>query len=319
LVRRAALEEPSRRGMGSTLDVVWLARDRAFVAHVGDGRAYLARPTTVLQLTQDHVQGEALKANGVVHPTTRHTRGFERLVNAIGPVALLKVDTLLVDVARGDRLLLCSDGVHGPIRDEARLSQLLRQGSAEQACHNLVATACASGRDNATAVVIEVGESLVKRPPEDRGLAADDVERARVSVLLVGLPLGVALEALAAAVEIELDVGATVPRVVANDLVAYVVLDGVLRCGETRCVGAGALLFAESLVGVWNEAQLPVVERRARLLRLRSDDFHEVCRGNPALGMQLYQRIATHLARAAIGEKPLIPTPTNPPPPSEDE
>ena len=82
-VHTASGERDDHRGMGCTLDAVWLARNHAFVAHVGDGRTYLARPSAVLQLTQDHVHGEALKADGVVRPQVR-VRGFERLIHAIG-------------------------------------------------------------------------------------------------------------------------------------------------------------------------------------------------------------------------------------------
>jgi serine/threonine protein phosphatase PrpC len=53
-IRREALDNPDYSGMGTTLDVVWLARDHAFIAHAGDGRIYLARSRAVLQLTSDH-------------------------------------------------------------------------------------------------------------------------------------------------------------------------------------------------------------------------------------------------------------------------
>ena len=109
------------------------------------------------------------------------------------------------------------------------------------------------------------------------------------------------LGALAAAVEVEREAGASVPRVVANDLVAYVVLDGIVDgVGPSgRQVGTGALIFPESLVGVWGDGPLPRVSRTARLLRVRADDFEEVCAADPALAAELYQRLALHLARTA--------------------
>jgi PPM family protein phosphatase len=296
-------------GLGTTLDAVWLARDHAFVAHAGDSRVYLARPTAVLQLTQDHAHGEWLKAMGTVRPQ-RRSRTFDYLLNAVGLSDTITVDTLFVDLGRGDRLLLCTDGVHDPIGEEALLGELLRTGAAADAAQALVDRGISHGTDNATALVIEVGEPFVKRASDDRGLRAADLQHASSSVLLADLPLPSVLAALAASVEIELGMGETVPRVVANDLVAYIVLDGVVSCPGDRLVSTGALLFAESLVGVWQHGELPIVHQTARLLRVRADDLDEVCAGDPALGAELYRRIAVHMARVVARGEPAEPMPS---------
>ena len=294
-VRLAAAEDESRRGMGTTLDVVWLARGHAFIAHAGDGRVYLARARAMLQLTQDHAQIESLKATGAVRPTSKSYR--DRLINAVGLNDGVTVDTVFVELNRGDRLLLCTDGVHGPIDDEARLGELVRDGTPPRSAKALVEQAIERGRDNATAVVVHVGERFVKREPADRGLSATDLERARQSALLQDLAQPLVLSALAAAVEVELEIGAVVPRAIANDLVAYIVLEGVVRHSGERRVGTGALIFPESLVGVWSEGELPVVEQTARVLRVRADDFEEVCRSDATLAAELYRRLACHVAR----------------------
>ena len=294
-VRRAAADDESRRGMGTTLDVVWLARGHAFIAHAGDGRVYLARARAMLQLTQDHAQIESLKATGAVRPTSKSYR--DRLINAIGLNDGVTVDTVFVELNRGDRLLLCTDGVHGPIEDEARLAELVREGTPALSAKALVDQAIERGRDNATAVVVQIGERFVKREPTDRGLSATDLERARQSALLQDLAQPLVLSALSAAVEIELETGAVVPRAVASDLVAYIVLEGVVRHSGERRVGTGALIFPESLVGVWSDGELPVVEQTARVLRVRADDFEEVCRSDATLAAELYRRLASHVAR----------------------
>jgi serine/threonine protein phosphatase PrpC len=297
-VRTEAAAKPEYEGMGCTLDVVWLARNYAFVAHAGDGRVYLARARTVLQLTQDHGQLESLKATGMVRPQKQSTRNA--LINAVGLSDTITVDTLFVDLARKDRLLLSSDGVHGQIPTESELAELLRGSTAERAAQALIDRAGQRGQDNATAVVIEIDERFVRREELDRGLGASDLERARQSPLLMDLPRPLALGTLAAAVEIELDPGSVVPRVLANDLVAYIVLEGVVSLPDKRQVSNGALVFPESLVGVWGAGELPVVDQTARLLRLRFDDFQEVCQ-SPALGAELYRRLALHIARAQPG------------------
>jgi serine/threonine protein phosphatase PrpC len=294
-VRDDAAKDPSHGGMGTTLDVVWLARDHAFVAHAGDGRVYLARARAMLQLTQDHSTTANLRAT----PGGSTPRGVG-LTNAIGLSDVLTVDTLFVDVGRGDRLLVCSDGIHGQVEGEGELAELLRSGAPEHSSRAMVGRAGEQGRDNATAVVIEVGERFVKRTDRDRGLAAADLERARQSPLLVDLPQSFALNALSVAVEVEIAAGETIPRLVTNDLVAYIVLDGVVRYpGDGRVVGAGALLFPESLVAVGGQDELPVVEQAARLLRVRADDFAEIC-SDARLAADLYRRLAAHIARLGL-------------------
>jgi serine/threonine protein phosphatase PrpC len=295
-VRDEGRLDPARTGMGTTLDIVWLARDHAFVAHAGDGRVYLARPSAVLQLTQDHVEVEKLKATGVLSAHNRSRQS--RLMNAVGLAEHVDVDTLFVDLARGDRLLLCSDGVHGQIDSEAELAELLRTGNADAASRALVARVAVRGRDNATALVIEIADRFVRRNDDDRGFRSRDVERAQLAPLFAELPLPSVMAALAAAVEIEFEAGALVPQVVASDLVAYIVLDGLVRCDADRVVTVGALLFPESLVSVPVTGELPIAAERSRLLRLRADDFNEVCNADRQLACELYRRLAVHLARA---------------------
>jgi hypothetical protein len=219
------------------------------------------------------------------------------ITNAVGLSDVIAVDTAFLDVTRGDRLLVCSDGVHAQITGETELAELLRGGDAAQAANALVARAGEGGRDNATAIVVEIGELFVRRAERDRGLDSADLERARQSPLLVDLPESFALSALTAAVEVEIQAGERVPRVVASDLVAYVVLDGVVHYPTSgRRMGAGALVFPESLLGVTGLGESPLAEQTARLLRVRADDFAEVC-SDPRLAAQLYRRLAQHMAR----------------------
>ncbi|MES1176863.1 MAG: protein phosphatase 2C domain-containing protein [Myxococcales bacterium] len=297
-IRADSAQNAEHRGMGTTLDVVWFARDHAFIAHAGDGRVYLARQRAVLQLTQDHTAQSSAKIDGFGR-LMAPSQGAG-ITNALGINDVVTVDMLFVDVSRGDRLLICSDGVYGQLEGEAELSELLREGTAERAAQALIAQAGKLGRDNATAIVIEVGDRFVKRNDHDRGLNAADLERARQSPLLVDLPLSFALTALSAAVEIEVAEGGSVPRAVASDLVSYIVLDGVVRYADERRVGAGALLYAESLVGVLGQGEPPLCEQTTRLLRVRADDFSEICT-DPRLAAELYRRLAMHLARLGVG------------------
>jgi len=300
-VRREALENPEYSGMGTTLDVVWLARDHAFIAHAGDGRVYLARARAVLQLTHDHTLASrsSRTPDGLGLALGEGSSSSSGVTNALGLSDLVEVDTLFVDVGPRDRLLLCTDGVHGQLEGEQEIADLVRNGPPDATARALVARAGEGGRDNATALVVEIADRFVKRPDRDRGLGAADLESARQSPLLVDLPLPLALTALSAAVEIEVPSAAAVPRSVASDLVAYIVLEGVMKHPDGRSVGAGALLYPESLLGVWGQAAAPVAEQTSRLLRVRADDFAEIC-SEPRFAAELYKRLAAHMARLAV-------------------
>ncbi len=299
-IRREAQDNPDYSGMGTTLDVVWLARDHAFIAHAGDGRVYLARSRAVLQLTHDHTLAarQSRTPDGLGITVTEAPTG-SGVTNALGLSDAVEVDTLFVDLGPRDRLLLCSDGVHGQLEGEQEIAELLRSGPPDATARALIQRAGEGGRDNATAIVVEIADRFVKRPDRDRGLSPADLENARTSPLLVDLPLPVALTALSAAVEIEVPQGAAVPRAIASDLVSYIVLEGLVQHPDGRSVGAGALLYPESLLGVWGHAAPPVAQQTSRLLRVRADDFAEICR-EPRFAAELYRRLAAHLARLAV-------------------
>jgi hypothetical protein len=122
------------------------------------------------------------------------------------------------------------------------------------------------------------------------------------SALLVDLPDSAVLATLSAAVEVEFEAGSEIPRVVASDQVAYIIIDGIVDTPMAGRLGAGGVLFPESLVSVWDDRPLPRAENNARLFRIRADDFREVC-GAPGLGAKLYQRLAAVLARAAVATR----------------
>jgi PPM family protein phosphatase len=154
-IRREALENPEHSGMGTTLDVVWLARDHAFIAHAGDGRVYLARSRAVLQLTHDHTlasrQSRVPDGLGITPSEGAQSSG---VTNALGLSDAVQVDTLFVDLSPRDRLLLCTDGVHGQLEGEQEISELIRTGAPDATARALILRAGEGGRDNATAVVV---------------------------------------------------------------------------------------------------------------------------------------------------------------------
>jgi serine/threonine protein phosphatase PrpC len=293
-VIKAGENDESRKGMGTTCDLVLLVRDRAFFAHVGDSRAYLVRPTALLQLTNDHAAYDSLRTSGKRNPTRRFNRS--PLTNSIGHRRRVVVDTLFVDLAAGDRILLCTDGVFNAVDGEPIFAKTARTGDVDRVCEQLIRNARDQGdTDDASMIVIRVKDRFAKRRG-DAGPRARDMATISSSPLMADLEPHAVLSTLAAGVELELDVGDEIPRAVANDRVAYIILEGLVELPNGRTLGGSGMLMIESLLDVASRGKLPKVAERARLLRIRHDDFNQVCAHNTALAAELYKRIARHLA-----------------------
>jgi serine/threonine protein phosphatase PrpC len=114
-----ALKDRRFLGTGTTITAAWLRGDIAWIAQVGDTRAYLWRNGKLQQLTKDHSLLQEMLASG--HLTPEQAETFEHksvITRALGTTEHVKVDLYRVVLNGGDRLLLCTDGVHGMISDE---------------------------------------------------------------------------------------------------------------------------------------------------------------------------------------------------------
>lgn len=148
---------PDRKGMGTTLSMVLIRGSAAFVGHVGDSRVYLLREQSVHQLTEDHsLVRELLKKGRIGLKGAKHAKFKNVITRAIGHKEHVQVDTVHLDLVAGDRLLLCSDGLHGCVPEE-ELARVLSTDPLAEAPGRLVNLANQhGGPDNITAVVVEI-------------------------------------------------------------------------------------------------------------------------------------------------------------------
>jgi serine/threonine protein phosphatase PrpC len=144
-------------GGGTTLTCALIFGRRAYIAHVGDSRAYLLADNEIKQVTQDHSYvgrlielGELSPEEAAVHPQ-RHV-----LYRAIGQGDNLDVDIVHQPLPPGSRLLLCSDGLSGSVPEDEITKIVTAATTPQQACQHLLEAAnAAGGPDNITAVLIE--------------------------------------------------------------------------------------------------------------------------------------------------------------------
>ncbi len=156
----AGQADESKRGMGTTIDVLLLIGSRGFIAHVGDSRVYLYRQGAVHQLTEDHsLINELLKRGRLSREQIEKLQYKNAVTRAVGVYESVEVDTLDFDVLKGDRFLLCSDGLSGYL-EEVELARLFAETPEDALSQRLIDLANErGGKDNITAVVIKVPDA----------------------------------------------------------------------------------------------------------------------------------------------------------------
>jgi len=146
--------------MGTTVVLVQFQGERAFVAGIGDSRAYRLRGNELVQLTRDHSLANALGEAGTIRPEEVETHKFKHVLYLYlgskdardGPE-----EVRVVDLKRGDQFLLASDGLNGVVRDEMIAEILKSYDDPQKAAQALVERALElRSKDNITAVVIHL-------------------------------------------------------------------------------------------------------------------------------------------------------------------
>jgi len=170
----AAVAAQTERGAGSTLTgVVLLEREGEpywLIINVGDSRVYRHMGAELEQLTVDHSLAQELVDVGEL--TARSRRDFaERnvITRAIG-AADSRADSWLMPVTTGERILICSDGLHGELPDEEIRALLTMSGRPAAAALSLIDAALrAGGHDNISVIVLDVVAGGAVSPPDRTG------------------------------------------------------------------------------------------------------------------------------------------------------
>jgi serine/threonine protein phosphatase PrpC len=145
---------------GTTMTTALILGQRAYIAHVGDSRAYLFNHGTLKQITQDHSLlarlielGQASEEEALTHPQRNV------LYRAVGQAGNLEVDIYPQSLPIGSYLLLCSDGLWGMVPAQEMIEIIGESIHPQQACHRLIEAANKhGGEDNVTAILVRIGE-----------------------------------------------------------------------------------------------------------------------------------------------------------------
>lgn len=161
-----SLEQPHLRGMGTTATVLWLpvraesvvnndSERVASVAHVGDSRCYLLRAGLLYQLTSDHSLFQEKVRAGVLSPDSPFAQNLKSVITrCVGYQEEEEVDVVNFQVFRGDRFLLCSDGLSNKV-NEQEMADLMMEDDLNWVAEHMVELAKErGGEDNITVILV---------------------------------------------------------------------------------------------------------------------------------------------------------------------
>lgn len=145
---------------GTTLTMALVMGSSAYIAHVGDSRAYLFHNDSIKQITKDHSYVQRLVELGQETPESAlshiHRNVLYRALGQGG--SSVEVDTYVQYLPPGSSLLLCSDGLWGLVDDSTLKEILASADSPQEACQRLISTANErGGEDNITAIIVSTG------------------------------------------------------------------------------------------------------------------------------------------------------------------
>ncbi|PKN56218.1 MAG: phosphoprotein phosphatase [Deltaproteobacteria bacterium HGW-Deltaproteobacteria-14] len=302
----------SQRGMGTTLSLLLLVRDTGFVAHVGDTRIYRKRGERVTQLTEDHSLVNEMARTMNVAAETFDDRLKNAITRAVGVHPVVEVDAQAFELQPGDRFLLCSDGLHGAI-SATEVADMLALEDPEVCVRELVEAAnAAGGRDNITALVVQVAGAPAPIDADEREALLDGLKGVPLFHGLSSLELRRILEG---ARRQTLDAGERLVEQGHVQDALCVVVGGhlqVLRNGiSVARIGPGSHFGEEALLH--ESLSLCTVrassDAAASVLQLTGPSFEELRTTAPTVALKLAVAAAASLARRLVAMSPQLSDP----------
>jgi protein phosphatase len=165
-VLRYSDADRTARGMGSTLTASVIWNGHLYLCQVGDSRAYLYRRPQMVQLTKDQTLVNEMITSGFLTQDQARTHPQRSMITqALGCPQPIKAAIGKVALRRGDRLLICSDGLHGEIGDDEIKTILERGYSPRRSLELMLEGALAhGGRDNVTGLLLHLDDPAFPLP-----------------------------------------------------------------------------------------------------------------------------------------------------------
>lgn len=160
-VYQLSVKQKEFQGMGTTLVAAICCSEYQIIVNVGDSRAYKITPKYIAKITSDHSYLEEMVRRGKMTPKEAEEHPAKNLITrAVGVDPFVEADYYILSLKDQDKLLLCSDGLTGLVKDEQIFQIIQTEDDLEKACEILKDTALNyGGHDNITALLFSLKPS----------------------------------------------------------------------------------------------------------------------------------------------------------------
>lgn len=153
---QASISSIHLQGMGTTEVIAVYHNNKIYFGNVGDSRAYLITPDSIKQLTRDHSVVQDLKDQGLITEEEAKVHPYRNVITrCLGMQAEVDVDTFNIEFTKGDKILMCTDGLTNLVSNDEIKTMVNESDDLETVCKKLVDTANErGGHDNITVVLL---------------------------------------------------------------------------------------------------------------------------------------------------------------------
>ena len=187
-----SLQDPDLNGMGTTLVGLVFDGDKLHYFNVGDSRLYFISGGEIQKLTKDHtVVQELLNSGAISEEQAKNHPVAHMLTRSLGASSELAVDTFEMQqgLKHGDKFILCSDGLHGPVNNN-EIQETLENNDLTQAVSILIGLANKrGGKDNVTVLAVEISKAddVATDEKVSGSVAVADSRKANIPFVIVSL------------------------------------------------------------------------------------------------------------------------------------
>ena len=288
-------EKLGRKGMTTTVVVMLVSSGTAFLAHVGDSRAYLVRDGLIQQLTEDHsMVNELVRSGKMNYAEARKSKYRNVITRAVGLYPKVQADVMSIDILAGDRVVLCSDGLSDPVSAK-HIEAIACQNDVNTATNALIQAALDAGApDNVTVAVVE---------PDATPQA--EAARARAQImqslfLFKDLPFNARLRVARICEARSIGLRETIAREGESSSAMYIIVQGrveVTRSGlPITTLGAGQHFGEMALLDEQPRSATVTSVGPGSVMIIRREALLELCQREPGLGNSVLLALATSLA-----------------------
>lgn len=167
-----AERNPQYKGMGATLTAVLIQQATAYIAQIGDSRAYLVRGNDIKQLTKDQSLVQAMIDAGAIAPDQADSFPRNIITQALGTSHALDVAISSIELVQDDTLIVCSDGLSQKVNAEEMVAFVHQNSDLTTLCRSLVALANQrGGEDNITVIAARFAGELLHSAAESSSIS----------------------------------------------------------------------------------------------------------------------------------------------------